>query len=180
MSEWDYTSYWRKNYEAREAVAWGSSMLAGTAVQLMTEMPVTPYLITLGVQAGFALAAIPRALRVHRAKACLVGADLSFITLEEVMELVKRHPHEFYFGEAFPWRQRHGQYAFELQAMDIEAIIGKRGRRNAEVKGTKWIHGIGMDEEEPCFRPADQRSIHHLVLGTTGAGKTRWFDLAIS
>lgn len=59
MSEWDYTSYWRKNYEAREAVAWGSSMLAATAVQLMTEMPVTPYLITLGVQAGFALAAIP-------------------------------------------------------------------------------------------------------------------------
>ncbi|MDS9770543.1 conjugative transfer system coupling protein TraD [Pseudomonas aeruginosa] len=180
MSEWDYTSYWRKNYEAREAVAWGASMLAGTAVQLMTDMPVTPYLITLGVQAGFGLAAIPRALRVHRAKACLAGVDLSFITLEEVIELVKRHPHEFYFGEAFPWRQRHGQYAFELQAKDIEAIIGKRGRRNAAVKGTKWIHGIGMDEEEPCFRPADQRSIHHLVLGTTGAGKTRWFDLAIS
>lgn len=49
MSEWDYTSYWRKNYEAREAMAWGSSMVAGTAVQLLTAMPVTPYLITLGV-----------------------------------------------------------------------------------------------------------------------------------
>ncbi|MCC9289606.1 conjugative transfer system coupling protein TraD [Pseudomonas aeruginosa] len=180
MSEWDYSSYWRKNYEGREAVAWGSSKLAGTAVQLMTQMPVTPYVITLGVLAGFALAGIPRALRVHRAKACLVAADLSFITLEELMELVERHPHEFYYGEALPWRQRHGQNAFELQALDIEAFIGKRARRNAEVKGTEWIHGIGMDEQEPWFRPAEQRSIQHLVLGTTRAGKTRWYDLAIS
>lgn len=180
MSEWDYTSYWRKNYEAREAMAWGSSMVAGTAVQLLTAMPVTPYLITLGVQAGFALAAIPRALRVYQAKACLLGKELSFITLEEVMELVRGHPHEFYFGEAFQWRQMHGQYAFELQAMDVEAILGKRGRRQANVKGTRWIHGIGMAEEEPCFRPQDQRSIHHLVTGTTGAGKSRWFDIAIA
>lgn len=180
MSEWDYTSYWRKNYEAREAMAWGSSMVAGTAVQLLTAMPLTPYLITLGVQAGFALAAIPRALRVHQAKACLLGRELSFITLEEVMELVKCHPHEFYFGEAFPWRQMHGQYAFELQAMDVEAILGKKGRRKANVKGTRWIHGIGMAEEEPCFRPHDQRSIHHLITGTTGAGKSRWFDIAIA
>ncbi|WP_137887482.1 conjugative transfer system coupling protein TraD [Pseudomonas sp. 2FE] len=180
MSEWDYTNYWRKNFEAREAAAWGASMVASSAVHIMADMPTTPYLITLAVQAGFALSAIPKAMRVSKAKACLVGANLTFITLEEVIELVKKHPHEFYFGEAFPWRQKHGQYAFELQSLDIEAIIGKKGKRKAEIKGTKWLHGIGLDEEEACWRPQDQRSIHHLVLGTTGAGKTRWFDLAIS
>lgn len=180
MSEWEFTSYWRKNYEAQEAMAWGASMAATTAVELVTGMPVTPYLITLAVQAGFALAAIPKAIRVHNAKACLLGKDVSFITLDDIFDLVATNPQDFYFGEAFNWRKQHGQWAFELLSRDIESIIGKRGRRKASVKGTRWLHGIGMDEEEACLRPAEQRSIHHLLVGTTGAGKTRWFDMAIS
>lgn len=180
MSEWSYASLWRTNYEAAEVGAWGTSMLASTGVYLSASMPLTPYLITLGVQAGFALAAIPKALRVRRAKACLTGAPLTFTTLGSILERVKQNPDGFYFGDAFEWRQQHGQSAFELLKSDISEIIGKKGRRNAQVKGTKWIHGIGMADEEPCYRPAEQRSIHHLVCGTTGAGKTRWFDLAIS
>jgi len=180
MSEWDYTSYWRTNYEAREAAAWGTSMIASTTLQVLSGMPMTPYLVTLGVQASFALAAIPKALRVHRAKKCLHGATLSFIDLAKVLEIVKDHPDEFYYGEAFSWRQKHGQYTFELQSKDLEDILGKKGKRDAKVKGTKWLHGIGMAEEEHCLRPLDQRSIHSLFVGTTGSGKSRLFDLAIA
>lgn len=180
MSEWDYTSYWRKNFEAHEVAAWGTSIIGSTAVQLLTSMPITPYLITVGVQAGFALAALPKALRVHNAKACLYGAGVHTITLDEMIAMVRANKDDIYFGEAFAWRHMHGQYAFELLAMDLEDILGKKGKRKATVKGTKWIHGLGMGEEEPCMRPADSRNIHFLVVGTTGAGKSRWFDMAIT
>ncbi|SIR00469.1 conjugative transfer system coupling protein TraD [Aquipseudomonas alcaligenes] len=180
MSEWDYTSYWRPNFEAAEIAGWGAAMVASTAVHLTTAMPTMPYLITLGVQAGFALAALPRAIRVHRAKASLMGAELTFTDLESIITHYQKEPDSFYYGEAFPWQQKHGQFAFELLSKDLSTIIGKKGQRKADVKGTKWIHGIGMDEEEACYRPAEQRSTHTLILGTTGAGKTRLFDLLIS
>lgn len=180
MSEWNYTSLWRKNYEAREVGAWGASILASTAVQAVSAMPLTPYLITVGVQAGFALAALPRALRVHQAKKSLFGKDLSFTTIEELASVVQANPEHFFYGHAFQWRQQHAQYAFELQSRDMSAILGKKGLRDSSVKGTRWLHGLGMKEETPCLRPVDGRSIHTLITGTTGAGKTRLFDLAIS
>lgn len=180
MSEWDFTSYWRRNYEAQEAGAWLAAMATTSAVQVASSMPLTPFLITLAVQGGFAMAAIPKAIRVYQAKSCLLGKEVSFMTLDDIFRHVAEHRDEFYYGEAFRWLRRHGQYAFELQSRDIERIIGKRGLRDARIKGTRWVHGLGMAEEEPCYRPADQRSIHTLLVGTPGAGKTRWFDMAIS
>ncbi|KZX56681.1 conjugal transfer protein [Stutzerimonas xanthomarina] len=180
MGDWNYTNLWRTNYEAREVGAWGASMLASTGVQVLTGMPMMPYLITMGVQAGFALSALPRAVRVYRAKKSLLGSPLSFTSIGDIAKIVEKHPDSFYYGQAFQWRQQHGQHAFELQSRDMSAVLGKKGLRDPNVKGSRWIHGLGMVEEEECLRPAGMRDIHTLVTGTTGAGKTRLFDLAIT
>ncbi len=180
MADWNYTNYWRPNFEAAEAAAWAGSMALSTGIHFATGMPTTPYLITMGVQGMFAMAAIPKAIRVYRAKQGLMGAKMSFTSLPELLKLTQKNPDDFYYGEAFEWTQQYGQFAFELLSRDLTKLIGKKGRRNAADKGTKWIHGIGMREEEHCLRPASQRNIHHLVLGTTGAGKTRWFDMALA
>lgn len=180
MADWSYTNYWRPNYEAAEVAAWGSSMLAATGIHFAMGMPSTPYAITMGVQGAFALAALPRAIAVYRAKKSLLGVPVTFTSLTKLLKIVKDNPEGFYYGEAFEWTQQYGQYAFELLSRDLTKIIGKKGRRDAAVKGTQWIHGLGLREEKPCIRPVSQRDIHTLVAGTTGAGKTRWFDLAIA
>lgn len=180
MGNWNYTNLWRTNYEAREVGAWGASMLASTGVQVLTGMPMMPYLITMGVQAGFALSALPRAIRVHRAKKSLLGAPLTFTSVSDIAAIVEDNPDSFYYGQAFQWRQQHGQHAFELQSRDMADVLGKKGLRDPNVKGSRWIHGLGMAEEEMCLRPAGMRDIHTLVTGTTGAGKTRLYDLAIA
>lgn len=177
---WSYSNYWRPNYEMAEAATWGASMLASTTVQLATSMPTSAYLITMGIQGTFALSAIPMAIRVHNAKKGLLGAPLMFTTLPKMLKITSDNPQHFYYGESFEWRQQHGQHAFELNSMDMSKVLGKKGLRDKETKGTKWIHGIGMREEEHCLRPAKQRDIHHLIIGTTGAGKSRLFDLAIA
>jgi conjugal transfer pilus assembly protein TraD len=180
MADWNYTNYWRPNFEAAEAAAWTASIGLTTGIHFAAGMPTTPYLITMSVQGLFALAAIPKAFAVYRAKKGLLGSEISFTSLPALLKTTAKQPDSFYYGEAFEWTQQYGQFAFELLSRDLTKLIGKKGRRQAAVKGTKWIHGIGLNDEEPCLRPADQRNIHHLVLGTTGAGKTRWFDMALA
>jgi hypothetical protein len=70
-------------------------MLASTGVQVLTGMPMMPYLITMGVQAGFALSALPRAVRVYRAKKSLLGSPLSFTSIGDIAKIVEKHPDSF-------------------------------------------------------------------------------------
>ncbi|WP_219852784.1 conjugative transfer system coupling protein TraD, partial [Stutzerimonas stutzeri] len=116
----------------------------------------------------------------HRAKKSLLGAPLTFTSVSDIAAIVEDNPDSFYYGQAFQWRQQHGQHAFELQSRDMADVLGKKGLRDPNVKGSRWIHGLGMAEEEMCLRPAGMRDIHTLVTGTTGAGKTRLYDLAIA
>lgn len=64
-----------------------------------------------------------------------------------------------------PWQSRHDY--LEIQ------------KRVADQQGYPWIHGVG-DGEEDIFQPISHTQGHTLIIGTTGSGKTRCFDLLIS
>ena len=64
-----------------------------------------------------------------------------------------------------PFKSRHNYY--EIQ------------KRIAEQPGYTFIHGVG-GEEEDLFQPIGHTEGHTLIIGTTGSGKTRCFDLLIS
>lgn len=52
-------------------------------------------------------------------------------------------------------------------------------KRVSDSQGQNWIHGVG-DGESDIFQPIEHSEGHTLIVGTTGAGKTRCFDLLIS
>ena len=52
-------------------------------------------------------------------------------------------------------------------------------KRVADQPGYTWIHGVG-EEEEDKFVPISHLEGHTFIVGTTGSGKTRCFDLLIS
>ena len=52
-------------------------------------------------------------------------------------------------------------------------------KRIADQQGYPWIHGVG-DGEDDVFQPIAHTEGHTLIIGTTGSGKTRCFDLLIS
>ncbi|WP_443743469.1 conjugative transfer system coupling protein TraD [Sutterella sp.] len=52
-------------------------------------------------------------------------------------------------------------------------------KRVSDAQGQPWIHGVG-DGEEDIFQPVSHTEGHTLIIGTTGSGKTRCFDLLIS
>ena len=69
------------------------------------------------------------------------------------------------FTMIHPWQSRHNYY--ELQKLVAQQI------------GYTWIHGVG-DTDEDLYQSMDQTEGHTLIIGTTGSGKTRAFDMLIS
>ena len=45
--------------------------------------------------------------------------------------------------------------------------------------GSTWIHGVEPKEED-VYQPVGHTEGHTLIVGTTGAGKTRCFDVMIT
>lgn len=52
-------------------------------------------------------------------------------------------------------------------------------KRISEEQGQFWLHGVG-DSDEDIFQKISHTEGHTLIIGTTGSGKTRCFDLLIS
>ena len=120
------------------------------------------------------------------------------------------HRNDMWLGKGFTWGQAEAQLAFDMlgrnwQNVTREALgplfFFRFWRRNKllcllrpwhayrlyveevnrilSVQGAEWIHALG-DEEQDIFQPIEHAEGHTLIVGTTGAGKTRCFDLLIS
>lgn len=60
----------------------------------------------------------------------------------------------------------------------IDTYAEKVGQAKREM-GSPWIHGVGQTNDNQ-WMPLSHADGHTLIFGTTGAGKTRFFDLLIS
>lgn len=120
------------------------------------------------------------------------------------------HKKDMWLGRGFPWGQTQAQRVAELLKRDwyrtyrdalgslyLVNFIKKNfwlclfmpwkakhnytemQKRIANAQGQPWIHGVG-DGEEDIFQPVSHSEGHTLIIGTTGSGKTRCFDLLIS
>ena len=119
------------------------------------------------------------------------------------------HQGEIWLGKGFLWGPTHTQRIMDILRRDWQQIVKdalgpfflwRFAKKNAKLafshplkarhlyleqqkslndKGQPWIHGVGGGEEN-VFQPISHAEGHTLVIGTTGAGKTRCFDLLIS
>lgn len=174
---------WRPNYEARASVGWAIAALASAGVQMTSAMPPEPFYWMTGICSVMAAMRLPKALSHSRMKRNLKGRELYFMTLAEMQVKVKKHEDSLYLGRGFEWENRHIQRAYELLKRDVSSIERKNikdDKHDQKLRmGHQWIHGI-EPEEKDLFQPLKHTEGHTLILGTTGAGKTRCFDLLIS
>lgn len=116
------------------------------------------------------------ALRLHAIQQKMKGSGLTFMTRSELKKICERKPGHLFLGYGFPWSQQQTQVAYTLTRHDPERLMP----RSDGSMGHAWIHGIGANEEEPLFMPVEHAGTHTLIVGTTGAGKTRTFDSLIA
>lgn len=116
------------------------------------------------------------ALRLLAIQKKMQGSGLTFMTRQELKEICERKPGHLFLGYGFTWSQQQTQIAYTLTRHDPEKLMP----RGDTQMGHAWIHGIGANEEEALFMPVEHAGTHTLIVGTTGAGKTRTFDSLIA
>lgn len=116
-----------------------------------------------------ALRRIPGSIGEMRLQWHLNRKSLRTLRLSELSLLGTTHPDARYLGDGFTWQPQHAQWAHELSATG--------GPKRAQ--GSAWLHQLSY-RHEALFQPLSETEGHTLIVGTTGAGKTRTFDLLIA
>jgi len=187
-----YEMPWRPNYEKQACMAWvGAGVVAFLASQA-TPMPSAPFVWMAAICALMFCLRVKPAWRLHRLQKHLKGRPLEFIELDKLNKLNAKHPDSIWLGYGFPWETRHAQRIHEILTRDWStmmsqpgSVVGRLWRRlrgkaePVEPIGVPWIHGV-EPQEQTIRVPLAHTEGHILIVGTTGAGKTRLFDLLIS
>ena len=201
---------WRRNYEKYCVAGWSCSAIGYGLYGLLGDMPSMPSYVIAGMSLAMAAYRLPGAVKLERLQQKLVGRDLTTMTVPELRNkaVSPEHRNELWLGRGFVWTHTHTQRLYSMMDKDWN-LVAKQSRENTlddvvhwgeemtrasqdvflhdapvgefsiESMGQKWIHGIEPQETD-LYQPIDHVAGHTLIVGTTGAGKTRCFDLLIS
>jgi conjugal transfer pilus assembly protein TraD len=169
-----YENPWRPNYEAVAVGLW----LAVAAIAWSTadrwNLHVAPFRYLSLAASVMVLLWLPGMLRVWRRHHRLRGKPLAFIDSSNLARAMGCRP-ELWLGWGFDWTGSHAQLAHDLLRAGPARLIGNTSGR----LGANWIQGLG-ERERAVRLPLAHTEGHLLVVGTTGAGKTRLFDLLVT
>jgi conjugal transfer pilus assembly protein TraD len=192
-----YTNHFRPIYEARAAAFW---ILAA----LLLPLSGMPYGWAFAILSTFALSV--RSFQVWKALKFRMAISTKWLTTLAVPKLLtiqkrmREEVNSMYLGIGYEWTQKHCQIAHDILRMPATEIPGmprwlsktRRGRqieaaienlfapkdsiRDHSPQGSSWIHGM---EPKKALVPFHYKAMggHTLVGGTTGAGKTRTFEI---
>lgn len=165
----NYDPYLRKPYELYIAAAWfvaTATSFAGYIVLPGGNSMMIPWLC-------FGFMALQSAIRgldlVGRGK---VGEMLTFMDVGKLLELVK--PEKMWFGWGFDWMPIHTQRAVDYM------LSGAKINHDQESPGSPWIHGLNVGKEKDVLIPLKSLEGHTIMFGTTGAGKTRAYEVMVT
>lgn len=169
----NYEIPFRPVFETYQAGAWLGAAIASLAYGMTSDFP--PPGITYsaaGLALGMASFRMMQAWPRLKENQQLTGSGLEKITLKELYKKQKKD--HAWMGKGFVWTSQETQLLNDLIEMHPEKILPKE----ANEKGAHWIHGVGKETDQ--YIPTSYFDGMTLVAGTTGAGKTRFFDLLVS
>lgn len=174
-----YEFPWRPNYERTSALAWAAGTVAGGMICAKATLPIAPFVIMTSLGAVMCSVRGAQALRQMCRLRRLKNTDALKITREQLKAIIARYPDTIWLGRGFNWQQQHAQLAHEVRQSGIESSLkSEADERDAYKAGAHWIHGL--EREQPVHAPLGILPGQTLIVGTTGAGKTRAFETLIT
>ncbi|RIY32858.1 hypothetical protein CKF54_03970 [Psittacicella hinzii] len=82
---------------------------------------------------------------------------------------------KWWLGKGFYWQASH---SFKQQAIQQKYKVSQHPDYSYDKMGASWLHTLEFNEDN-LYLDCEHTNGHMLLLGTTGAGKTRAFDLLI-
>jgi len=177
LETYDFDNPWRKVYEWPMTAAWlGASALTLAVTKTLpvpTRFGVAASLLCAGLGAYRATQAWKRSQDTTRVRL----AEKQFIDIPAMIELARRAQ-----GKASLWLGR-GFHWTDIEASRMHALINgglaaQLGKAALHKEGAYWLHGLAKEDDVDVDLPVLEG--HTLIVGATGVGKTRLFDLLIA
>ncbi|MBW1952083.1 MAG: conjugative transfer system coupling protein TraD [Deltaproteobacteria bacterium] len=172
MKGFEYEYLLRQNYELYAFWFWVAGGLGVYWLYLHSDLPVFTFqamgFIFLGCAIGRGIRGI---IRRSEHKRLMGGNGNPWVVSWMVpKQKVKRRRQLVWLGKGFPWTQQEIQKATDILNSGPPKFFQKsRGQ---------WIHGLSKEREVEIATKVLEG--HTLIVGSTGTGKTRLFDLLIS
>jgi conjugal transfer pilus assembly protein TraD len=176
--------------DAHEWVAAGAWLLAAVVALIVLPVASVPrgFLAMVAVFC-FAIAGWRtwQALSLWHLHANLLGRGIEHIAPAWIAAWMARHPDRLYLGQGFDWEPKHVQRMHDLRGRSLATILPPawylkfRARfggtaTGQDQRGEAWIHGVERHEREISL-PLRDLAGNTVIFGTTGSGKTRFFEL---
>ena len=95
------------------------------------------------------------------------------LSITNLFKSLKKHPQQVYLGTGFIWQPHH------LRLLDECLRYPLAGNKESR-HGSFILHDLENDNRNPNLMSCSDLNLHTVIFGTTGAGKTRLFDLLIT
>lgn len=155
------------------ALGWVTLLITTLGYGMMHESALTLMLSVVSIQF---IMVIVRSTQAFRANRYHQAAAFAFTTLhiDALVQHVQHHPDDIWLGIGFNWQPQHTQQAIHfLNKQDTQH------HASTPQKGAAWLNRVETKHHD-LYLPLNVAAGHLLVEGTTGAGKTRCFDLLIT
>lgn len=184
ISNTSVENLYRPAYEANAAVTWAASAFFTATGAIATGLPWTVGAALTAGSLGLGLIRGWQAWRLMEAKLALAGHAFWMLPTAEVDKAVARSGDKLWLGRGFLWRAVHTERALEIDRKDPTFFmppawmlrLAGRPFDFDELKGAPWIHGVEPKEGDLAI-PWDHAEGGWSLFGTTGAGKTRLYEL---
>jgi conjugal transfer pilus assembly protein TraD len=170
-----YRNPWRPLYELPALLLWAGVALVSWSSADRWELHAASFRWLGAASLLMALTWLPRVVRGINRRDWLRGRPQAYITPEAFAQRMPAWRGYLWAGRGFDWTERHAQEALDL----IRAGPERFAPRDRDRLGANWIHGLGGADQE-ILVPLGHTEGHLLVVGTTGCGKTRLFDLLVT
>lgn len=175
-----YDNPWRTNYESQAFGAWVAAGFVSFGINKLSALPPEPFYWMGGICGIMAAARLPQAYRLYNLQKHLTGRELEFISTKQLVKDLRKNSDSLWLGHGFVWENRHAQRVFEIMKRDWSEVVDNSAKRvKSRPLGQPWIHGVEPNEHK-LYQAISHTEGQNLLLGTTGSGKTRLFDLLIA
>lgn len=182
-----FENKFRPAYEAIAAVSWTAALLVMLLTLLLTDIPHSAFIAMAGVSSVMAAWRWKQTLQLWNYKLTMGVAPFVFMRSTMLQRLMAAKPKSLWLGFGFDWTPVHTQRVTEIRKRDEAELLPPEWYRRLKgveldrenTIGKPWLHGVG-EKEGQIYVPLFAVEGHNLIFGTTGAGKTRLFEILIT
>jgi len=181
----DFDNPWRPVYEGRQAASWFAATAGCLATATLLPLPTSFGTVTASACSVVTMWRAYRAWERWSDKSRTNLSEKEFITIEELAKVSSPFASmenadgelapQMWMGRGFHWTDIEASKMHSLMGAGVAKVLGKKTLHG---DGSYWLHGLA--KEESVGVPLELLEGHTLIVGTTGVGKTRLFDILIA